>query len=101
MKYFELLEALINQDFANAVSIGGVSERQYLDSIFTAIDSFADTNKDIELSRRLTDLETKLGFYFKDEQSEIRLSYVKTAFYYLTSYLAERIKTPKEIGLAL
>ena len=96
--YFNLLEVLINTEFKDAIEL---KQREYLDSIFTAIDSFADTNKDIELSRRLTDLETKLGFYFKDEQSEIRLSYVKTAFYYLTSYLAERIKTPKEIGLAL
>ena len=53
--YFNLLESLINSDFANAVSIGGVSEREYIDSIFSGIDSFAETNKDTELSRRLTE----------------------------------------------
>lgn len=99
--YFNLLESLINNDFANAVTIGGVSEREYIDSIFSGLDSFAETNNDVELSRRLTELESKLTFYFKDTASVIRLSYVRTAFYYLTEYLAERIKTPKEIGLQI
>ena len=97
--YFNLLESLINTDFANAISVGGVSEREYIDSIFSAIDSFAETNNDVILSSRLTELESKLAFYFKDKGSGLRLNYVKTAFYYLTEYLAEKIKTPKEIGL--
>lgn len=99
--YFNLLESLINTDFANAVSIGGVSEREYIDSIFSGLDSFAEINKDVELSKRLTELESKLAFYFKDNKSAIRLTYVKTAFYYLTECLAEKIKTPKEIGLQI
>ena len=96
--YFNLLESLINSEFTNAIIF---KEREYIDSIFSGIDSFAEANNDIELSRRLTDLENKLAFYFKDGQSTLRLQYVKTAFYYLTEYLAEKIKTPKEIGLKI
>lgn len=101
MRYLDLLNALIDDEFFNAVKIGNVTERELIDSIFSAIDSHAEIEKDIELSRRLTELETKLSFYFKDKTSGLRLSYVKAAFYYLTSYLTEKIKTPKEIGLQI
>ena len=99
--YFNLLESLINAEFTNAVAIGGVSEREYIDSIFSAIDSHANVNKDLTLASRLTQLENRLAFYFKDRTDTRRIADVKTAFYYLTEYLAERIKTPKEIGLQI
>jgi len=99
MTYLEILNALVCPETFQAIELGDITSREYLDSLFSGIDSHAEIEQDIELSRRLTELETKLAFYFKDNKSIVRLSYVKQAFYYLTCYLVKRLDTPKEIGL--